>query len=486
MGWNKLSVNHKITAGFACVLVLFVATGMVTFLGVNRIIDDAGEVIVGNQLDGILAQREVDHLNWVNKVNALFIDDRITTLQAETDDHKCGLGLWLYGEGRKRTEQQFPALAPLLQRMEQPHRALHQTAVAIKEQFHPEYPGAAKEIFLTQTLPALGEVQRLLKETRAQAKENVLTDEAMLAAASTTRYSVVGLTLFAVVAGLLLSYFTASGLSRILARITDTIRDNSQQVAAAASQISLTSNALSNDASEQAAVAEETAAALASMAASSQETAKLTAGSEKLMNQNIEKSGQSLRALVDLTHNMGQIEQDSDKIGQIITTIGSIAFQTNLLALNAAVEAARAGEAGAGFAVVAGEVKNLAMRTADAARDTQLLLEGTMQRIIQGTSALKSVNSDFEGIIESATGIGDKNAAITSATRNFADQLHQLQEASNSLNSATQRVAASSEESAAASEELSAQAQGLQEVAGELARVVYGGRAAREAEDDLG
>ncbi|MFA6498053.1 MAG: methyl-accepting chemotaxis protein [Desulfurivibrionaceae bacterium] len=478
MGWNNLSVNQKITIGFGCILALFIVTGVVTYLGVNRIINGAKEVIASNQLDGTLAQREVDHLNWVNQLNALIVDDRVTTLRAETDDHKCGFGTWLYGEGRKQAEKQFPALAPLLLSIEKPHHDLHQTAVAIKEQFQPDDRRAAKEIFLTQTLPALGEVQRLLKEIRTTTKKNVLTDEAMLTAAATTKYGVAGLTIVSVFVGMLLSYLTASGLSRLLSRITDTIRDNSHQVATTASKISLTSNALAEDASQQAAVAEETAAALASMTEGSQRTAELTAGSEKLMNENIEKSGQSLRALVDLTHNMGLIEQDSDKIGQIITTIGSIAFQTNLLALNAAVEAARAGEAGAGFAVVADEVKNLAMRTATAANDTQHLLEGTMQRLIQSTNALKSVNTDFEGIIESATGIGDKNTAITKATHNLAEQIRQMQEATNSLSSATQRVAASSEESTTASEELSAQADELETVVSELTRVVLGSMAA--------
>ncbi|MFQ6757190.1 MAG: chemotaxis protein [Deltaproteobacteria bacterium] len=477
MGWNNLSVNQKITIGFGCILALFVVTGVVTYLGVNRIITGAEEVISSNQLDGILAQREVDHLNWVNQVNALIVDDRVTTLKAETDDHKCGFGAWLYGEGRKQAEKQFPALAPILLSIEKPHRDLHQTAVAIKEQFRPEDRTAAKEIFLAQTLPALSEVQRLLKEIRSTTKENVLTDEAMLAAATATKYSVAALTIASVCVGMFLSFLTASGLSRLLSRITETIRDNSHQVAEAAAKISHTSNTLAEDASEQAAVAEETAAALTSMSEVGQQTAALTAGSEKLMNENIEKSGQSLRALVDLTHNMGLIEQDSDKIGHIITTIGSIAFQTNLLALNAAVEAARAGEAGAGFAVVADEVKNLAMRTATAAKDTQHLLEGTVQRIIQSTNALKNVNNDFEGIIESATGIGDKNTAITKATQNLAEQIRQMQEATSSLSNATQRVAASSEESTTASGELSAQADELEAVVNELTRVVQGGSA---------
>ena len=115
----------------------------------------------------------------------------------------------------------------------------------------------------------------------------------------------------------------------------------------------------------------------------------------------------------DLARNMGQIEADSDKTGKIIKTIDEIAFQTNLLALNAAVEAARAGEAGAGFAVVAEEVRNLAMRAAEAAKSTQTLLEGTIKQVKISAAAVRAMSEDFEGIVESATVMGEKTAAIT-------------------------------------------------------------------------
>ncbi|HSR37216.1 MAG TPA: methyl-accepting chemotaxis protein, partial [Desulfurivibrionaceae bacterium] len=164
-------------------------------------------------------------------------------------------------------------------------------------------------------------------------------------------------------------------------------------------------------------------------------------------------------------------------IRQIITTIDAIAFQTNLLALNAAVEAARAGEAGAGFAVVAAEVKNLAGRTGEAARNTQGLLDGTVNRIASCAKAVKTINDDFDAIVESATMIGDKNATVTEASRQQARSIAEVAKAIEDSSQTTQQIASTAEESAAASEELSAQSEEMKNVVADLARLVYGAKA---------
>jgi len=136
MNWKKMTIGKRIAAGFFIVLALLTAVGLISFFGVGTIVGDATEVIHGNQLDGNLAQKEVDHLNWAGKVNALLTDDKITQLAVETDDHKCAFGKWLYGEGRKEAEALVPSLAPLFKAIEEPHRRLHESAVEIGEHFH--------------------------------------------------------------------------------------------------------------------------------------------------------------------------------------------------------------------------------------------------------------------------------------------------------------------------------------------------------------
>ncbi|MDM8521807.1 cache domain-containing protein [Desulfococcaceae bacterium HSG8] len=273
---------------------------------------------------------------------------------------------------------------------------------------------------------------------------------------------------------LLLSYFISRSIARPIYRIVGRLNEGAYQIASAADELSATSQSLSENAAEQAAAIEESSASLEEMTAMGHETSQLTSGAEILMNENMQKSGQSLRALIELTQEMVQIEADSGQMGQIIKTIDQIAFQTNLLALNAAVEAARAGEAGAGFAVVAEEVRNLALRTADAAKDTQQLLDTTIHRVSQAACAIKDVNNDFEGIIESATSMGEKTLAITEASKEHTTGVQQVSMATIEIEKVTQQMAASSQESAAASEELSAQAIEMKHLVKELVTVVRG------------
>ncbi len=135
MNWKNLTIGKKTAVGFGIVLTFLGLVGILSFTGVGGIVNNAGQVIDGNKLDGLLAQKEVDHLNWVNKVNALLTDDEVTTLQVQTDDHKCGFGKWLYGEGRKEAERLVPNLAPLLREIEGPHSKLHQSAIEIGKRF---------------------------------------------------------------------------------------------------------------------------------------------------------------------------------------------------------------------------------------------------------------------------------------------------------------------------------------------------------------
>ncbi len=141
MQWNKLTIGRKIALGFGVVLVLLAVVGVLSFTGVGGIVKNAKQVIDGNKLDGLLAQKEVDHLNWVNGVNALLTDEQVISLDVEKDHRKCGFGKWLYGEERKDAEKIVPALVSQLKQIEEPHALLHQTAIEIEEVFRQPHPG---------------------------------------------------------------------------------------------------------------------------------------------------------------------------------------------------------------------------------------------------------------------------------------------------------------------------------------------------------
>jgi methyl-accepting chemotaxis protein len=121
--------------GFGLLIVLTLVVALWSIIGISGIVSNAEEVISGNKLDGLLAQKEVDHLNWAGEVNALLTDDMITDLDVQIDDHECAFGQWLYGEGRKDAEALVPSLIPILKSIEEPHRLLHESAGRIDEVF---------------------------------------------------------------------------------------------------------------------------------------------------------------------------------------------------------------------------------------------------------------------------------------------------------------------------------------------------------------
>lgn len=141
MGWNHLTIGKKIAIGFSIVIFLLLVLGGLSFTGVSGMVGKAKGVIDGNTLDGQLAQKELDHLNWANRVNALLTDATVKTLDVETDHHKCAFGKWLYGDGRRQAEMLVPSLAPLFKAIEKPHQALHESAVSIGKVFRPADPG---------------------------------------------------------------------------------------------------------------------------------------------------------------------------------------------------------------------------------------------------------------------------------------------------------------------------------------------------------
>lgn len=135
MTWKNLTIGKKITSAFLVIITLLVSMIIINTYGINGIVRDAQEVIAGNQLDAMLAQKEVDHLNWLAKVSALLNDDTATELHAETEHTNCSFGKWLYGDGRHEAERLVPSLTPLFKNIEQPHKELHDSAANIKAVF---------------------------------------------------------------------------------------------------------------------------------------------------------------------------------------------------------------------------------------------------------------------------------------------------------------------------------------------------------------
>ena len=165
---------------------------------------------------------------------------------------------------------------------------------------------------------------------------------------------------------------------------------------------------------------------------------------------------------------MADISSSSQEIGKILRTIEDIALQTNILALNAAVEAARAGDAGKGFAVVAGAVRQLAERSAQASKNTAVLIQNSLNAVDKGTKIADETAHSLETVLLSLRHVIDNVGQITEASRQQADSIRQLEQGIEQISTVVQANSATAEESAAASEELSAQAQILKGLAGQF------------------
>jgi methyl-accepting chemotaxis protein/methyl-accepting chemotaxis protein-1 (serine sensor receptor) len=264
-------------------------------------------------------------------------------------------------------------------------------------------------------------------------------------------------------------------ISQVLICSIVELGDGADQVATAAGQVSSSSQSLAQGASEQAASLEETSASseeINSMARRNTDNSRTTA---ELLGQSQQKVGNANLYLEEMVNSMNLITKSSDQISKIIKVIDEIAFQTNILALNAAVEAARAGEAGMGFAVVADEVRSLAQRSAQAAKDTAVLIEDSINRSREGKTKVDQVALAIKEITAETGNIKVMVDEVSLGSEEQSRGIDQIGRAISQMEQVTQTNAASAQESAAAAEELSAQSETLKEVIGRLQLMVGGG-----------
>jgi len=278
----------------------------------------------------------------------------------------------------------------------------------------------------------------------------------------------------ALVAASLLIWRIVGSTNRVLRDLAGNLDQGATQTASAASQVSAASQTLSSGASEQAASVEETSASLEEISSMIRATADNAGKAKALAGESRAVAQAGTAAMVEMTEAMAAIDSSSAEVAKIVKNIDEIAFQTNILALNAAVEAARAGEAGAGFAVVAEEVRSLAQRSAAAAKETANKIEAAIASGRNGSLSCEKVRQSLTHIAEKVSATDALVGEIAAAAQEQAQGIEQINTAITQMDQVTQSNSASAEESASAAEELDAQAESLKDMVGQLRQLVGG------------
>ncbi len=476
----RTSLTWKLMAGFAAIVALSIVLSISSLTSINSLRHDidtiAGQQAVMVDLAGQVSAGSAEMLRLENGIILrLILQDQaraeqyrreFETASASTRQALTGMQE-MPGTGQSR---------PLIERLQSGFdnwSALHREMVGMlgAQQFD-----AAQKLMGEKIVPAGEEMERAaggaVTLVRGALRESRQAADARQAV--TFWIQVVLLAFSLVVGGAILIVIrrAALGLRDLVWKIDEAV----EQVTASASQVSSASQVLAQGAAEQAASLGTTASTGEQITAMTKRNLDNTRAVAESMQEAEANAGRMTAAFEDMSASMKQINASSEKIARIIKVIDEIAFQTNILALNAAVEAARAGEAGMGFAVVAGEVRNLAQRSAQAAQDTTVLIEESIARSSDGAAKLDQVAQAITLSNAIAAKVKTLVDGVNAGSQEQARGIEEISRAVVQMEEVTQRTAAGAEQSASASEEMSSRSGEIKAAVAELVAVVGGGK----------
>lgn len=277
-----------------------------------------------------------------------------------------------------------------------------------------------------------------------------------------------------VVVFLTISVFVVNSIVKPVSSVVDGLKNSSSMVSQASNQVSASSQTVAAGASQQAASIDQISTSLEEMASMTRQNADNATQANSMVKDASNTADKGAQSMQKMSGAIEKIKNSADETAKIIKTIDEIAFQTNLLALNAAVEAARAGEAGAGFAVVAEEVRNLAQRSAAAAQDTSVLIEESQTNSEHGVKVSMEVDGYLSQIVDQVNKVTNLISEVSTATVEQSQGIDQINNEILQLDAVTKSNTSNAEESASAGMELSSQAYTLEDMVDLLTAVVDG------------
>ncbi len=490
---NKLSLQLKLFAGFLLMAALMAVVSVIGYRGVALMSGHLTEV-GAVRLPSLVGLAQINEAQTAidGAENALLC--RVLTEAQRQDAFKR------IGDAWGRVKQGWDLYAPLPQTKEEDAlwaqfvpaweawKRDHQTFVKLAQNYGQKqqagataaeldalYAGMAQQALVTNGV-TFAEAERLLGQIYelnvrvADVEKAEAAHDQQSVTQSVLVVSAVGLT-----AALVLGFLLGRGISRPIRAIVEQLTGGAQQTSAAAEQVSASSQSLAEGASEQAASLEESSASLEEMTSMVKRNAEHALKAKGLAAEMRETAQRGTTEMQEMSAAMDEIQAGSAEIAKIIKTIDEIAFQTNILALNAAVEAARAGEAGAGFSVVADEVRSLAQRAALASRETASKIEASIAKSTRGVAINQRVAANLKAILGCSTEVNALVEGIAHGSQEQSQGISEITRAVGQMDQVTQSNAAHAEETASASEELSSQAVTLMETVSQLQRLVEGG-----------
>ncbi len=502
------TIKKRVILGLSLLVLINVIVGVLTSLSINKLKFYADD-IHDNQFPSVETLSQL--LQQTTGVNVLLLKHIMSSTPADVQANESQITAARESIDKELGDYKLiadadPVEKPFYDKTIEA-RDTYRAAWAPVRQLSSELKDAAAyDLFQKQVEPALLKYHEALQAEIDYNKNSANTEST--ASANLANASAAGVNVSVIItllAGGIIGYLIVRSLNGVLTQVAETLGEGASQIVSASSQLASASQALAQGASEQAASLEETSAALEEIGSMTKRNAENAKHAQTLSSetrtaaetgaQRTEEMQGAMEAIQLASNEMGQailgIKASSNDVSKIISTIDEIAFQTNILALNAAVEAARAGEAGMGFAVVAEEVRNLAKRSADAAKETAQMIESSVNQSNCGVEVNSKVASRIAEVVQKANGVRESLnhivtkarevdslvGQITDASKEQNTGLEQINSAIAQMNQVTQANAAGSEQTASASEELTAQSVELRAGVEVLVKLVKGNSA---------